>query len=181
MTRQFLAAAVALGVVGIAAAAPVPKAAPAPAPKAGATLQLATAKMSGEVIQMTLLYDSMVSKVVVQNGRQVVVTETVKTPVTQQIVLKGTKATTADGKEISEEDLAKKLADPTAVVQVPAGFDPEWKKLFADDVIFLEPARNAGIGRPGVIIRPGGPAVLPVIPVNPGGVVPLPAPLPIEK
>lgn len=176
MTRTLTAVLLA---AGVAAAAPVPKSTPAPAPKAGTTLQLATAKLNGEVIQVTMMYDSFVSKVVVQNGQQTVVTETVKTPITQQYMLKGTKATAADGKEISEEDLAKRLADATAVVQVPAGFDPEWMKLFADDVIFLEAPRGA-VGRPGVI-RPGGPAILPVIPANPGGPAILPVPLPIEK
>jgi hypothetical protein len=178
---------VALLAAGVAAAAPVPKAAPAPAPKAGTTLQLATAKMSGETIQVTQMYDQVtyvqVQETIEQNGQQVVVTKAVpqvrQVAQTYQMTLKGTKATTADGKEISEEDLAKKLADTTAVVQVPAGFDAEWKKLFNDDVIFLEGPRGA-VGRPGIIR--GGPAILPVIPPNPGGgVAPLPVPLPIEK
>lgn len=186
MTRTLLAAAVAVAVAAAATAAPVPKTPPAPAPKAGASVQLASAKLNGEVIQITLTYDQTVSvpvtETVEQNGQQVTVTklvqQTKQVSYMNQMPLKGTKATTADGKEVSEEDLAKKLADTTAVVQVPTGFDPEWKKLFADDVIFLEPAKNVG-----VIGRPGGGIVRPVpLPVNPGGVAPAPVPpAPIEK
>lgn len=183
MTRTLLAAAVATAVAAAATAAPVPKTPPAPAPKAGGSLQLATAKMNGELIQITQMYDqtvyTQVTETVEQNGQQVTVTkmvpQTKQVAQTYQMTLKGTKATTADGKEVSEEDLAKKLADTAAVVQVPAGFDPEWKKLFADDVIFLEQSNR-------VIGRPGGGVIRPVpLPVNPGGVAPAPAPLPIEK
>jgi hypothetical protein len=172
---------------GVAAAAPVPKAPPPPAPKAGTTLQLSTAKMSGENIQITQMYDQVtyvsVQETIEQNGQQVVVTRAVpqvrQVAQTYQMALKGVKASTADGKEISEEDLAKKLADTTAVVQVPANFDPEWKKLFTDDVIFLQPG-NAGVVRPGVIR--GGPAILPAVPPGGGPVLqPLPVPVPIGK
>ena len=101
------------------------------------------------------------------------VTQTRQREFSYQMPLTGLKASTADGKEISGDDLEKKLADPTAVVQVQPGFDPEWKKLFADDVIFLEAGRNVlpGVGGPGGALRPIAPAL-------PGGG---PAALPAEK
>lgn len=195
MTRRLLTAAVLC--TAAAYAAPVPKAPPPPAPKTSANLQLGTAKMNGELIQITQTVDQisyvMVQEVVDQNGQQVTVTKQV--PQTRQVqqvynmTLKGTKASTADGKEIAEEDLAKKLADSTAVVRCYQAFDPEWKKLFADDVIFLEP-NNVGVVRPGF---PGG-GVRPLpAPLPPGGgfgggiiiekdvILPVPAPLPGEK
>lgn len=175
MTRRLFAAVAALS-VGVAVAAPVPKTAPPPAPKTGATVQLATAKVTGEAIVVTHAVNQMVAvpvtETIVQNGQQVTVTkyvtQTVQSQQTYQMTLKGTKASTADGKEIAADDLAKKLGDGAAVVQVPVGFDPEWRKLFADDVVFLEPAWN---GPPGGLL-PGGPVARP-----------LPAPLPpiVEK
>jgi hypothetical protein len=175
MPRRLYAVVAALS-VGMAVAAPVPKTAPPPAPKTGATVQLSTAKVSGEMIVLTATTTQMVAvpvaETIVQNGQQVTitkyVTETRHVPVTMQMMLKGTKASTADGTEIGEDDLAKKLGDGAAVVQVPMGFDPEWRKLFADDVVFLEAKNN---------LPPGA--------VMPGGLLaqPLPAPLPprIEK
>lgn len=187
MTRRLFATAVAALSLGVAVAAPVPKTPPPPAPKASATAQLSTAKMNGEYIQITQSvtvteYIS-VNEVIEQNGQNVTITKAVprqrQVESTYQMTVKGTKASTAGGKEISEEDLPKKLGEGVSVVQVPAGFDPEWKKLFADDVIFLEPIGNG----------PGGRAVMPALP---GGVVVQPArlqavpvqiapPLPIEK
>lgn len=195
MTRRLFAAAAALS-VGVAVAAPVPKTTPAPAPKAPATLTLATAKMNGQFIQITRTMDVPVSvvvqEVIEQNGQQVtvnkVVTQMRQQQQVYQMTVQGTKASTPDGKEISDEDLAKKLGDGAAVVQAPANLDPEWKKLFADDVIFLEPkvvARPGGVGIGGGIgVVPGGPAVLPVQPPAVIEVVPLPPPLPpppVEK
>lgn len=188
MTRILAAA---LLCAGVAAAAPVPKAPPAPAPKASASLTLATAKVSGQMIQVTssvTLMEAVVQpEVVNQNGQAVtinkVVTRARQIPQTYQMPLQGIKATTADGKEVGEDELAKKLGDGGPVVQAPANMDPEWKKLFADDVIFLEPPVMSGPGRfPG-----GGPAILPALPALPPGqveIVPLPPPpvlVPVEK
>jgi hypothetical protein len=182
MFRRSLA--VAALIVGVASAAPVPKAPPPPSPKSGATIQLATAKVNGEAIQISqqvsLMEVVMVPEVVQQNGQQVTVYKQQvvqrQMPQTVQMPLKGTKASTADGKEIAEDDLAKKLGDGAAVVQVPPGFDPEWKKVFADDVIFLEanPAALPGGGRLAPLPAPAFPG---------GGPVPVPAVAPpaIEK
>lgn len=199
MIRRLFATAVAALSVGVAVAAPVPKAIPAPSPKTSATLTLATAKMNGQFIQVTRTVDvteyRAVQEVVEQNGQQVTITKTVPTirqvAQTYQMTVQGTKASTPDGKEISDDDLAKKLSDGAAVVQAPANLDPEWKKLFADDVIFLEPkavARPGGVGIGGGIgVVPGGPAILPaqppvqveILPVAPPP--PPPPPLPVEK
>jgi hypothetical protein len=173
MTRRLFASVAAALSVGVAAAAPVPKTAPPPAPKTGATVQLATAKVSGEMIVLTATTSQMVAvpvtETIVQNGQQITVTkyvtETRHVPVTMQMVLKGTKASTADGKEIAEDDLAKKLGEGGAVVQVPVGFDPEWRKLFADDVVFLEPNLNRGPG--GGLLAPPVARPLPALPPPP--------------
>jgi hypothetical protein len=167
---------VAVAVLTAAAlAAPVPKGPTPPAPKSGATVTLATAKLNGEMIQVSqyasVMEVVMVPEVVQQGGEKVTVYRqqfvTKQVPVTTQMTLKGTKVTTADGKELEGDDLAKKFGDGAAVVQVPPGFDPEWRKLFADDVLFLEPSGvRGGFG--------GVPAVLPAVP--PPAIAPLPAP-----
>lgn len=195
MTRRLFALAAAALSVGVAAAAPVPKTTPAPAPKAPATLTLASAKMNGQFIQITRSVDVTeyisVQEVIEQNGQQVTITKAVprmkQVQQTYQMTLQGTKASTSDGKEISDDDLAKKLGDGAAVVQAPANLDPEWKKLFADDVIFLEPkvvARPGGVGVGGGIgVAPSGPALVPIqaVPVQVIEAVPPPPPLPVEK
>jgi hypothetical protein len=202
MTRRLFATAAAALSVGVAVAAPVPKAPPAPAPKASATLTLATAKMNGQFIQITssvtVMETAMQQEVVVQDGQQVTIAKPVirsrQVQQTYQMTVQGTKATTADGKELSDDDLAKKLGDGAAVVQAPANLDPEWKKLFANDVIFLEPkavARPGGVGFGGGIgVAPGGPVVMPAPALVPIQAVPVqavpveiapPPPLPVEK
>ena len=198
MIRRLFATPLAALSVGVAVAAPVPKAPPAPAPKTSATLTLATAKMNGQFIQITRTVDVPVSvvvqEVIEQNGQKVTVNKKVtqmRQQQTYQMTVQGTMASTADGKEISDDDLTKKLSDGAAIVQAPANLDPEWKKLFADDVIFLEPkavARPGGVGiGGGIVVVPGGPAVLPgqppvqvqILPVAPPP--PPPPPLPVEK
>ncbi|MFY7951181.1 MAG: hypothetical protein ACOVT5_01620 [Armatimonadaceae bacterium] len=172
----------------LATAAPVPKAPPAPAPKTSASLTLATAKVSGQMIQVTQTVSTITYVVVplvrVVNGQNVTVMtqEPKMQQVTQtyQMALKGIKASTADGKEVGEDDLAKKLGDGGPVVQVPANMDPEWKKLFADDVIFLEPPVMSGPGR----FPNGGQAILPALPPGQVEIIPLPPPpvlVPVEK
>ena len=197
MTRRLFATVAAVLSVGVAVAAPVPKAPPQPTPKAAATVTLATAKVNGQFLQITssvtVMETVIQQEVVEQGGKQVTIAKAVVQPrqVQQiyQMTLQGTKATTADGKEIAEEDLVKKLGDGAAVVQVNGTLDPEWKKLFADDVIFLEPNRGGvkpGFGG-GIGVVPGGPAILPaqppiqveILPVAPPP--PPPPPLPVEK
>ena len=169
---MFLSCLTLAAILGSAAAfaAPVPKSPPPPAPKTNASLQLGTAKMNGEMIQFSYTVDQTVAMTVSRleaiKGENITVTaveyQTKTVPVSMNLNAKAIKATTADGKELSEEDLAKKLTDGAAVVRVYTAFDPEWKRLFADDVIFLDATANV---RPGGVIRPG-------------VVRPLPAPLP---
>ena len=188
---MFRRSVVAVGLLTAAAlAAPVPKGPPPPAPKSGTTVTLATAKLNGETIQVSQSVSVtevvMVPEVVQQGGEQVTIYKQQfamrQVPVTTQMMVKGTKVTTADGKEVAADDLAKKFGDGAAVVTVQPGFDPEWRKLFADDVLFLEPtnARGGGFG-PG--FPGGGPVILPVAPPPPppGGVPPPAiAPLPAQ-
>jgi hypothetical protein len=93
--------------------------------------------------------------------------------------LDGVKVTTGDGKELTGDDLTKKLAEPVAAVRSATPFDAEWRKLFADDVLFVELVRPLGGG---VINPPGGGVVRP-LPIRPGIRPALPPveELPVEK
>lgn len=176
MTRAILSTAAALAAGVLATAAPVPKLPPPPAPKTAATVNLCVAKVvdggqlevsSTQTVQKAIT----VSVEVERNGQKVTeqrveyVTESV--PVTYRMVIANTRCTTADGKEVAADDLAKRLGDGGPVVQVYQAMDPEWKKLFADDVIFLDQSvalpRAGVVGRP-AMIRPL-PAVAPPPPV----------------
>ncbi len=185
MTRVLLAALVA---AGGAAAAPVPKAPPPPNPKAGATFQLSAAKSVGNgQLELSSTVTVMRTVAVTENravgGQQVQVTFMKQVPeqvaMTTRVVLTGVTATTADGKELDEDALAKRLGDGGAVVQVPAGFDPEWRKVFSDDVVFLELKATAGVPRAGrvapAVLRP---ALIPPPALPPP---PPPPPPPVEK
>ena len=85
------------------------------------------------------------------------------------VLLTSIKVTTTDGKELTGDDLTKKLGESPAVARSTTVIDPEWKKLFADDILFIEPNGNAAGG-----FAPAGPGVNPL---NPGGVI---RPLPIR-
>lgn len=157
--RTTLAAA-ALLAASVAVAAPVPKAPPPPNPKSTANLYLASAKMSGANIELTQTQQSararMVTETVEVNGVPTQVTKQIieytPTQVTMQMTTAGMKVTTADGKEVAADDIAKKIGDGAAVVRVIGTLDPEWRKMFADDVLFLEQGGAAGfVGRPGVV------------------------------
>jgi hypothetical protein len=157
----------------VAVAAPVPKAPPPPNPKSPALLSLATAKVNGQHLQITdaVQMTTYVQTVKMVNGQQVVeATPTIQVRTqTYQMALTSTKATTADGKELDADALTKKLGDGGAVVRCLQTIDPEWRKLFADDVIFLEPHPTVtAIGR--------GPIALPAVQVAPAVIRPLPAP-----
>lgn len=194
MLRRCLAFAAFLG-GAVAAAAPVPKSPPPPAPKTNATFQLGIAKTNGEMIQLTYSMDQSIATTVavekVIDGKNVTVTEvqyqTRTVPVTMNLSAKAVKATTADGKELDSEDLSKALANGAAVVRTYTAFDPEWKKLFTDDVIFLDTTVRANaIGGAGGFVRPAVirplPAPLPVAPALPPVIEKFePAPVPVEK
>lgn len=162
MLRALLLAAC---VGGFAVAAPVPKAASAPTPKTPATLTLGTATLDGTRVKIT--YDAPppavdpLSSVPPRVGRP--------TLRTTSVLLTSIKVTTAEGKELTGDDLAKKLGESPAVARSTTVIDPEWKKLFADDILFIEPNGKAA--------NPFGPVGPGANPLNPGGVI---RPLPIR-
>ena len=169
MTRYLLTAAALLA--GFAAtAAPVPKLPPPPAPKASANLTLGVGKVAGETVEVnntvTTYQTQFVARNQVVNGQNVVIQEAVATPIQQSVTYRyamaGTKATTADGKELDADALAKKLGDGGAVVIASGALDPEWRKLFADDVVFLEMTNAGRVGvAGGGVIRLLAPPVAP--------------------
>ena len=187
MLRSFLTAAV-VGAGVAAVAAPVPKGPPPPSPQASASFTLGTAVLdnaakAGPRIKLEYAADGVASTLPVVKpgvgGGAVGVRR-------QFITLAAVKVTTADGKELTGDDLTKKLSQPVAAVRSTAAFDAEWKKLFADDVLFIEPNPQPAPGGgavnpvlPGGVIRPlpGGRIVRPVI--RPG-VLPVEEP-PVEK
>ena len=146
---------------GLAVAAPVPKAPPPPAPKTSANLTLGTATLNGQLIRIT--YDA--------PPLAVVNPAVVRPPTrTMSVSLAMVKVTTADGTELTGDDLTKKLADGPAVARSTVALDPEWRKLFADDVLFIEPsgkpaAPGAVLPGGGAVIRPG--VIRPALPVVP--------------
>lgn len=166
---------------GVAVAAPVPKAPPTPSPKSPAAFLLGTAvvldqKGRGPVLRFSYTRESVASSVDPAVG----VPARPPRPVNTSYMLDGVKVTTADGKELTGDDLTKKLAEPVAAVRSATAFDAEWRKLFADDVLFVELVRPDGGG----VVRPvpGGGAN----PFNPGGGVVRPLPIrpplpPIEE
>ena len=131
-----------------AVAAPVPKTSP-PNPKSAAAATLVVLK--GEPGPLAVSMPNIVyvtktgTRTVEVDGRQQAVQYTYQEPVTVMTTIavdtsKG-KVTTADGKELSADDLRAKLKAGMPAVLLPAGqaFDPEWRKLFADGVVFVEP------------------------------------------
>lgn len=188
MTRTLMVTLLAASVSG---AAPVPKGPPPPNPKTSANLALGTAKMAGngqiEFQSVQMSYRAVpVTETVTVNGQQVTVTRTVAQPqattTTYRLAVAGTKATGADGKEIDADELARRLGDGGAAVRVVGTMDPEWRKLFADDVVFLEASGVSTLPAAGVNIRPG---VIQALPIRPAIAPPLPVapppPPPAEK
>ncbi len=173
MLRLLLAATLA---GSVAVAAPVPKAPPGPDPKASANFTLGTGVIADnprtgvKALRFTYEMPGLVASdpLIGGVGRP-------PRPLTTSLQLTAIKVTTADGKELTGEDLEKKLAEAVPMVRSTVAFDAEWKKLFADDVLFLESVRPA-VGGGGVINPlPGGGVVRPL----PGLIRPLPA-LPVD-
>ena len=154
---------VAASVGGLAVAAPVPKTAPAPAPQTPANLTLGTAALNNGMMRITYTAPPFASAARVNLPRQL----------TTSVQLESVKVTTADGKELTGDDLAKKLAESSAVARSTTAIDPEWKKFFADDVLFVEPSGKPAVG---VGVGVGGGAVIRPLPIRPA----LPR-LPIEE
>ncbi len=150
---------------GLAVAAPVPKAPPPPAPKTSANLTLGTGTLNGQLIQIT--YPA--PPVLLANpGANAAVNRPATR--TMSVQLAAVKVTTADGTELTGDDLKKKLAEMPAVARSTVALDPEWRKLFADDMLFIEPsgkpaAPGAVLPGGGAVIRPG--VIRPALPVVP--------------
>lgn len=172
---------------GVAVAAPVPKVDPGPAPKASAAFVLGTAVLDPTAATPRLKFTApnpLAAAGALGLAEDDPLVRPRATERTSNITLTRVKVTTADGTELTGDDLSKRFGTPTAVVRSTVAFDPEWKKLFADDMLFLEPSGQAAVpGRnpfaPGVVnplpaVRPGGRIVPRVPPVEPD-------PPPVEK
>lgn len=180
MFRVLMAA----GLAGaVAVAAPVPKAPPVPAPKSQASFVLGTASVADQKGGGTVLKFSYEIQPSVASSVDPAIGGRPRPPrlSTVQYTLEGVKVTTADGKELTGDDLTKKLAEPVAAVRSTTAFDPEWRKLFADDVLFVELVRPAGGGVIGP--NPGGGVIRP-LPIRPGVIRPALPPVeekPVEE
>ncbi len=132
--------------VGGAVAAPVPKGPPPPNPKTGVMLDMAVAKSLGdgmlEVRGFRVITEYVpVTETLTVGGHRVQSTrldsKIKQERMTYRVRAEWLKATTVDGKELDADVLAKKLGDGGPVVRAETGYDPEWRKVFADDVVFL--------------------------------------------
>jgi hypothetical protein len=164
------------GVASVAVAAPVPKATPAPAPKTPANLTLGTATLDGTRVKIAYEMPpgaiDPLSSAPPRVGRP--------TLRTTSVLLASVKVTTADGKELTGDDLTKKLGESPAVARSTTALDPEWKKLFADDILFIEPNGKAAVG--GLApAAPGGGAIIRPLPIRRGAVLPPVEEPPVEK
>lgn len=153
---MFRAFVLAVGVGGLAVAAPVPKTPPAPAPKTPANFILGTAVVedspgAGKMLKFSYPRPAVASSVNLPPAAQ--------RPLTTSMRLAEVKATTADGKELTGDDLEKALSSSVPAVRSTVAFDPEWKKLFADDVVFIETVRLNPVA-PGGAIAPVAPGVI---------------------
>ena len=167
----------------LAVAAPLPKTPPSPNPKTTAEAILGTIKQeaNGSLMfhYMGIRSRASVVQEVVTNivdGKEVTSTVNVTrvTPEPYQIKLtlnvKTSRVTDTKGEVISEDDLKKRIEKDLTVVRLVAPIDAEWRKFFADDVLFLEPS-TISIPRAGVIaplqIRPAIPLAPPIPPPAP--------------
>lgn len=105
----------------------------------------------------------------VVNGQQVTkevaVTKVVTKTMERTTKLKDLKASGADGKAISADDLEKKLKDGSTVVMVMGKLSDDQRKVFKDDTIFIEQGPPVPPGPPGGL--PGGPPKGPPEPLEP--------------
>ncbi len=142
------------------------------------------------------------------NGAQVIQRVELEVPVTRMVALgladlKDLKVFSADGKDVAIKDAVKKVNDGGLFVASANGkkVDASYLRLFKDDVlVFVSPdlipqgGYNSGGMYPPPVMMPGGPAMMPAMPVappRPGGqvqiqiaparAVDLPLPLPVEK
>ncbi len=126
-------------------------------------------------------------QVPVQVEREVAVTTQVRVELAD---LKDVKVYGVDGKEIDLKEAGKKLNEKTMAIASSNGanVDPAFLKLFKDDVLVLvSPDLQPSAGQNNMFVMPGGPLMMPAMPLLPAPAVappalpPPPRPVQIEK
>jgi hypothetical protein len=176
-------------VLSMALAAPVPAAPATPVPSGPVPRLMEVKAVDGKIV-VTVARTEMVQvgagNAINPNGGPAPAVIKAQRSVTKTVELgevKDLQITTADGKKIDTAEAAKRLKDGSVVVVSTDGkpVSPIHLKLFKDDVLVLAspelvPVGGSSTGRP-LPIRPGGirplPAPVPgnVLPANPGGVI----------
>ncbi len=128
----------ALLLAALATAAPVPKVPPPPNPKDSAYVELGFAvftpaerKRPGPLCLDFLCYRPAVT--LESSGPR---------PAgywSSEVRLIDVTVTKADGTELTEEEMGKLFTEKVPVVRSGNRLDPKWKKLFAKDLLFIEP------------------------------------------
>ena len=155
-------------------AAPLPKLPPPPSPKTTAEAILGTLRLDANGYMSFVYIGSQNKAVIAQelvtaivDGKPVVTTVNITKIIVEPAEIKmlvhpkAARATDVKGEVVSEDDLKTRLAKDITVVRLSMPLDPEWRKFFADDVLFLEYA-NVGLPRPGLVALP--PAAPPLPP-----------------
>jgi len=137
-----------------------------------------------KVTEVTIQLGPNNQQIPVQTEREVPVTKYVRVELAE---LKDVKVYSVDGKEIDAKEAGKRLSEKAMAIASSNGakVDPAFLKLFKDDVLILvsPDLQPNGVGQRGGFMMPGGPAMMPAMPLLPArGVAPaLPLPVQIEK
>lgn len=140
-----------------------------------------------KVTEVTIQLGPNNQQVPVQVEREVAVTTQVRVELAD---LKDVKVYSVDGKEIDLKEAGKKLNEKTMAIASSNGakVDPAFLKLFKDDVLVLvSPDLQPSAGQNNMFVVPGGPLVMPAMPLLPAPAVappalpPPPRPVQIEK
>lgn len=140
-----------------------------------------------KVTEVTIQLGPNNQQVPVQVEREVAVTTQVRVELAD---LKDVKVYGVDGKEIDLKEAGKKLNEETMAIASSNGakVDPAFLKLFKDDVLVLvSPDLQPSAGQNNMFVMPGGPLMMPAMPLLPAPAVappalpPPPRPVQIEK
>ena len=137
-----------------------------------------------KVTEVTIQLGPNNQQVPVQVEREVAVTTQVRVELAD---LKDVKVYGVDGKEIDLKEAGKKLNEETMAIASSNGakVDPAFLKLFKDDVLVLvSPDLQPSAGQNNMFVMPGGPLMMPAMPLLPAPAVAppaLPRPVQIEK
>ena len=155
-------------------AAPLPKLPPPPSPKTTAEAILGTLRLDANGYMSFVYIGSQNKAVIAQeqittlvDGKPVVTTVNITKIIVEPAEIKmlvhpkAARATDVKGEVVSEDDLKTRLAKDITVVRLSTPLDPEWRKFFADDVLFLE-ANGGGMPRP--VLAPVAPLPAPPLP-----------------